>query len=241
MFCSWKSHPNAPCSCAFRLQHPIEELLNHLCCLGRGTFILRRPGLSLAKSTNFGLHIRNEACGWNILRDAVSGLETDVSKPLQAYLLRDFPDPRPLFALGTADSPVEFTLRLEDHQWASPDLLAMIARFGGTALDCVESHRLGAGAWLDEWEQPKARPAIDGEAVHEAGEMLQRCRLLEVEVRTSAQRGETCFSPSFVDIEGNVLRIADRSRNHIVYADVSADGFHLEAAGSRALRLSHHA
>lgn len=218
----------------------MEELLNHLCCLGRGTFILRRPGLSLAKSTNFGLHIRNEACGWNVLRDAVSGLETDVSQPLQAYLLRDFQDPRPLFAIGAEGQPVEFTLRLEDHQWASAGLLAMIARFGGTALDCVESHRLGAGAWLDEWEQPKTRPACDGETVRHAGDRLQRCRLLEVEVRTTAQRGETCFSPSFIDNEGSVLRIADRSRTHIVYADVSAAGFHLEAAGPRALRLSHH-
>lgn len=237
MFCSWKTRPDAPCACAYRLHGALDELLNHLCCLGRGTFILRRPGLSLAKSTTFGLHLRQRSCGWNILRDAISGLETDLSQPQQAYLLREFPDTCPIFAIGPAGSPVEFTVRLEGQAWGSSDVLRMISRFDGSVLDCVESHRLGAGAWLDEWERPSS--GIPCGSLQETCSALHDCRLLEVEVRTTSQRGETCFHPSFIDSEGSILRIADRSRTHVVYADVNAPGFHLEEAGKQALRLSH--
>jgi len=189
MFCSWKTHPEAPCSCAYRLQGPIDQLLNHLCCLGQGTFILRRPGLSLAKSTRFGLHIRRSSCDWNFLRDAISGLETDLSLGQEAYLLREFPDQCPLFAIGPAGKAVEFTVRLEGQIWGSPDVRGMIARFGGVPLDCMESHRLGAGAWLDEWERPSSPQVPECGPLHEACASLQACRLLEVEVRTSSQRG----------------------------------------------------
>ncbi|RYD29453.1 MAG: hypothetical protein EOP87_18295 [Verrucomicrobiaceae bacterium] len=75
--------------------------------------------------------------------------------------------------------------------------------------------------------------------MHETSEALHDCRLLEVEVRTSTQRSEVCFCPSFVDVEGSVLRIADRSRSHIVYADVNAAEFRLERAGTHCLRLCH--
>lgn len=241
MFCSWKTSPAAPCSCAYRLHSPIDELLNHLCCLGQGTLILRRPGLSVAKATRFGLHIRERSHDWTVLRDAISGLETDLTPPQNAYLLREFPDQCPLFAIGSPGKPIEFTVRLEGHDWQSPVIRTMLDRFHGVALDCLESHRLGAGAWLDEWEQSKcASCPIPDAVLHAASETLHGCKLLEVEIRTSTQRSEVCFCPSFIDSEGSVLRIADRTRTHIVYADVRATDFHLERAGSHALRLSHH-
>ncbi|MBX3741276.1 MAG: hypothetical protein KF712_09820 [Akkermansiaceae bacterium] len=240
MFCSWKTSPAAPCSCAYRLHSPVDELLNHLCSLGKGTLILRRPGLSLAKATRFGLHIRSSSHDWSILHDAISGLETDLAPPQHAYLLREFPDQCPLFAMGPPGKPIEFTVRLDGHDWNSPAVRDMLARFGGVALDCLESHRLGAGAWLDEWEQCKQpSPCCPDSMVHETSGALQACRLLEVEIRTTTQRSEVCFSPSFVDVEGSVLRIADRSRSHIVYADVNAAEFRLAPAGAHCLRLCH--
>lgn len=242
MSCSWKSSPSAPCSCAYRLQSPVNELLNHLCGLGKGTLILRRPGLSLAKATRFGLHVRNRSQNWEILHDAISGLETDLTPPQHSYLLREFPDQCPLFAMGPPGKPIEFTVRLDGHEWNSPMVRDMLARFDGTALNCVESHRLGAGAWLDEWEQ-RRQPALccPDSVIHETSAALHRCRLLEVEIRTSSHRSGVCFSPSFIDMEGSVLRIADRSRNHIVYADVGAEDFQLSRVGLNDLRLSHFA
>lgn len=175
-----------------------------------------------------------------MLHDVISGLETDLGSPQNAYLLREHPDQCPLFAMGPPGKPIEFTVRLDGHDWNSAIVRDMLARFGGVALDCLESHRLGAGAWLDEWEQRNDRNPVNPSAVvHETSETLQRCRLLEVEVRTSTHRSEVCFSPSFIDVEGSVVRIADRSRNHIVYADVDAQDFRLTKEGTHCLRLFH--
>lgn len=239
MFCFRKTSPAAPCSCAFHLRSPIPELLNHLPCLGNGTLILRRPGLSVAKSTPFGLHIRERATDWDILRDAISGLETNLRQDPQAYLLRQFPDDSPLFAMGLPGQPIEFTVRLTNHAWNSPAILEMIRRFNATPLDCIESRRLGAGAWLDEWEQPKGASSPSPSFLRKASSALQHCRRLEVEIRTSSQRGTARFQPSFIDSAGPVVRIADKLRQHIVYADTSSPSFRLIHRGPDTLHLSH--
>lgn len=240
MFCSWKTGPNAPCGCAFRLRSPIHELLNHLCCLGEGTLILRRPGLSLAKATPFGLHISERTSGWRMLKDAISGLETDIAPAQEAYLLREATDSCPLFAMGPVGKPIEFTVRLTGHTWQSPALQRMIQRFNGVSLDCLESRRLGAGAWLDEWERPVPTPsAITNDLVLRSSDALHDCDSLEVEIRTTSHRNHVRFLPSFIDSEGTVLRIADKRRAHVVYADVSAPEFELTRRGPRGLRLTH--
>lgn len=240
MFCSWKTGPNAPCGCAFRLRSPVHELLNHLCFLGEGTLILRRPGLSLAKSTPFGLHISERNSGWHTLRDAISGLETDTAGSQDAYLLREASDSCPLFAMGPAGKPIEFTVRLTGHKWQSPALQQMLRRFNSAALDCLQSRQLGAGAWLDEWERPLPTPsAITNELVLRSSDALHDCDSLEVEIRTTSHRNNICFRPSFIDSEGTVLRIADKQRTHVVYADVSTPDFQLTSRGSRELRLTH--
>ena len=242
MFCSWKTSPSAPCSCAYRLRSPLHELLNHLCYLGNGTLILRRPGLSLAKCTPFGLHISGRATGWNLLRDSLSGLETDISGEQHAYLLTDVTDHRPLFAMGPPGKPIELSIRLNNHTWQSPAIQQMIHRFDGVSLNCGESHCLGAGAWLDEWEQARRTAVpVTTDFIHTTTAILHRCQALEVEVRTSTHRNSVRFHPSFIDSEGSVLRIADKSRDHIVYADVSAENFHLHVTTSRTLLLTHSA
>ncbi|MFT3990869.1 MAG: hypothetical protein QM680_05610 [Luteolibacter sp.] len=240
MFCSWKSRPDAPCSCAYELRSPVHELLNHLCCLGKGTLVLRRPGISFAKSTPFGLHITDRASEWKLLRDSISGLETDLDRDQKVYLLREISDPRPVFAMGPPGKPVELSIRLEGHTWQSPAIQQMIQRFDGISLDCVESHRLGAGAWLDEWEQARPLPAkIPLDCIEDARSNLQRCQSLHVAIRTDTHRNTMHFRPSFIDSEGTVLRIADKQRSNIVYADVSAEDFSLSSLGSRELFLTH--
>jgi hypothetical protein len=192
----------------------------------------------LAKATPFGLHISERSSGWRMLRDAISGLETDISPPQDAYLLREVSDSCPLFAMGPAGKPIEFTVRLTGHTWQSPALQQMIRRFDGVSLDCLESRRLGAGAWLDEWEQAARTPSpVTHGLVHQSSEALHRCDSLEVEIRTTTHRSSVRFRPSFIDSEGTVLRIADKPRTHVVYADVSAPDFQL--SGSRSLRLTH--
>lgn len=236
MFCSWKKSPSAPCSCAYVLRSPITEVLNHLCCLGQGTLVLRQQGLSLAKTTPFGLSVAYRESGWNILRDVVSGLETDVNRPQNVYLLTDLPDRRPLLAMGEPGKSIDVSIRLNGHAWESAAVRDLLHRFDAVSLDCVESRKLGAGAWLDEWGQA-TKSSDGGELVREACRLLRGCGELEVDVRSGIHRNLVRFQPSFVDCEGPVLRVADRSCEHVVYADAASADFRMERVGADHLRI----
>lgn len=152
MFCSWRKSPSGPCSCAVLLRGPLPELLNHLCCLGESTLVLRQPGLSLAKCTRFGLSVATHESGWQVLQDHLSGLETDTGRLLSLYLLANAGDRKPLIGLAEPGRSPHATIRLDHHDWNSPVVANLIDHFEGVPLDCRESRRLGAGAWLDEWE-----------------------------------------------------------------------------------------
>lgn len=236
MFCSWKKSPSAPCSCAYVLRSPITEVLNHLCCLGQGTLVLRQQGLSLARTTPFGLCVAYRESGWNILRDQVSGLETDVDRPQKVYLLTDISDRRPLLAMGEPGKAIDVSIRLNGHLWESAAIRDLLQRFNGVSLDCLESRKLGAGAWLDEWGQT-SKPAGDGELVREASHLLRDCECLEVEIKSGIHRNSVKFTPSFVDTEGAVLRVADRSCRHVVYADVEAADFRMARVSTNHVRI----
>lgn len=236
MFCSWKKSPSSPCSCAYVLRGPIHEVLNHLCCLGQGTMVLRQEGLSLAKTTSFGLCVSYRESGWNVLQDRTSGLETDVDRPVNVYLLTGICDRRPLLAMGEPGKAIDVSIRLNGQVWDSPEIRGLLDRFQGVSLDCMESRKLGAGAWLDEWSQAPHAPG-EGELVREAGRALRDCESVEVVIRSASHRGVVKFTPTFIDSEGPVLRIADRDCRNVVYADVEAADFRLTRASARQLRI----
>lgn len=226
MFCSWRKSPLAPCSCAYVLRSPISEVLNHLCYLGQGTMVLRQKGLSLAKITPFGLAVAHEKSGWNILHDQVSGLETDTSQPQNIYLMTNACDRRPLLAMGEPGQAIDLSIRLDGYNWESPAVTALLRKFNAASLDCAQSRRLGAGAWLDDWGDP-AQPVSDGIVVRSATEILRTCEWLEVEIKSANHRNVVRFSPSFIDSEGGVLRVADHACRHVVYANVQAPDFRM--------------
>ncbi|MCW1884396.1 hypothetical protein OKA04_06605 [Luteolibacter flavescens] len=235
MFCSWRKSPSAPCSCAFLLRGPLPELLNHLCCLGESTLVLRQQGLSLAKCTRFGLSVATRESGWQVLRDHLSGMETDTGRSFSLYLLANPDDRKPVIGIAETGRTLHASIRLDNHEWNSPVVANLVDHFEGVSLDCMESRRLGAGAWLDEWE----RPVADESAVcmEQACQILHECRELEVSVSARGNQGSARFEPSFVDSCGAVLRIADRGRRHVVHADVQDPGFRLFRTDRYGLRL----
>ncbi|MES2440884.1 MAG: hypothetical protein V4584_17595 [Verrucomicrobiota bacterium] len=236
MFCSWKKSPFAPCSCAYVLRSPISEVLNHLCYLGQGTMVLRQQGLSLAKTTPFGLAVAYQESGWNILRDQVSGLETDTSREQNIYLMTDAADRRPLLAMGEPGKAIDLSIRLDGYTWESPAVTALLRKFNGVSLDCGQSRKLGAGAWLDDWGDI-SQPVSDGALVRAAAGTLRDCEWLEVEIKSCTHRSTVRFTPSFIDSEGGVLRIADRSCRHVVYADVEAPDFRMARVSREQVRI----
>lgn len=199
--------------------------------------VLRQQGLSLAKTTAFGLCVASRASGWQVLRDHLSGLETDTGHPQNLYLLADAADRRPLIGMGEPGRPMHLTIRLDGHAWDSPVVRNLIDHFDGVSLDCLESRRLGAGAWLDEWERSAGESAAEA-LVQDICRMLHGCRKLEVAVRNRGHRGTARFQPSFIDSSGTVLRVADRARHHVVHADVANPGFRLAMAEPSCLRMA---
>jgi hypothetical protein len=233
MFCSWRKSPSAPCGCAFRLRGPAKELLNRLHGLGEGTLVLRQQGISLAKKTPMGLCVAYGDGGWDVLRDRLSGLEMDTGRTQEFHLLAGAAERRPLLGVSEPGKPMHLSFRLDGLEWEHPAVQRLIVEFEGVALDCLQSRRLGAGAWLDEWARPVAEEDWE-ERMRQVRARLAGCRRLEVEARAAGSRHRMGFEPFFIDLSDGVLRVADRSLRHVVYADVADPACRMErAAGGR--------
>lgn len=236
MFCSWKKNSSAPCSCAYELRASVPDVLNHLSHLGQGTMVLRQQGLSLAKITPFGPVAPVQSDDLTRLWDKISGLETDACQLRSIYLMTDASDRRPLLAMGEAGKAIDLSIRLDGYTWESSAVTALLKIFNGTPLDCRDSRRLGAGAWLDDWEDVTL-PSSDGELIRVASHAVKECEWLEVEIKAGGHRNLVRFAPSFIDSEGGVLRVADRFCKHVVYADVEAPDFRLERISGKETRI----
>ncbi|MBG7608510.1 MAG: hypothetical protein IZT59_10840 [Verrucomicrobia bacterium] len=237
MSCIWKKSKSEPCSCAFRLGCPAAEILDHLHRLGRGTLVARRQGLSLASQTAFGLSVTCGDKDGDVLRDHISGLETDTSAPIAIYLMTSMPAGKTLLAFGESGKSIGLSFRLDAHHWGSPAVSDLLRRFDAAPLPCTESRKLGAGAWLDEWSSMDR----EEEGCHLArtvSESLRHCPMLEVTIRTYGQRQTRCFVPSFIDYEGSVIRIADKACHNVAYADLRTKGVRLESNGIASLKIS---
>jgi len=213
------SRPAGP---AYRLQGSTSRLLNLLCQLGEGTLVLRQEGLSLAKTCTFGLCVADGQGGWHLLRDAISGLETDLQRVHHVYLLPDPDDGIPMLATASPGGEIDLSIRLEGHQWKSRIIRSIAEDFHGIPVEAREGRCLRAGAWLDDWNHTS--PATEG-IRWEILAALDACRCLEVEVRSGMHRATAAFRPAFMDSEGAVLRIADATRKNVVFADAGAPGF----------------
>lgn len=219
---------------AYRLQGSAAHLLNHLCYFGEGRLILRQDGLSLAKLTAFGLCVADGRAGWHLLRDAISGLETDLQMSRFVYLLPDPDDGVPVFATAGANGAIDLSVRLEELCWDSRAIRAVLEHCHAIRIDAREGRGLGAGARLDDWKT-SARP--EGSARWEVLAALDDCRCLEVELRSGLHRCAAAFRPAFLDSDGPVLRIADATRRHVVFVDSGAAGFRWESMAPGHLRI----
>jgi hypothetical protein len=208
---------------AYRLQGSAAHLLNHLCFLGEGRLILRQDGLSLAKLTPFGLCVADGRSGWHLLRDAISGLETDLQHTRFIYILPDPDDGVPVFATAGANGAIDLSVRLEEHDWHSRTIRAVLEHGQAIRIDAREGRRLGAGAWLDDWKTNT--PASEGSPRWDILAALDGCRCLEVELHSALHRCAAAFRPAFLDSDGPILRIADTTRRHVVFVDSSTPGF----------------
>jgi len=219
---------------AYRLQGPLPRLLNHLCLLGEGTLILRQEGLSLAKAGPFGLCVADGRHDWSLLRDAISGLETDLQFARHVYLLPDPDDGVPVFATAGQSGVIDLSVRLHEHRWHSRAIRAVIDNCDGISIDAREGRKLGAGAWLDDWQASQSAALTHRLEILAA---LDACRCLEVELHSPLHRCAAAFRPAFLDSDGSVIRIADASRKHVVFADAATPGFRWQSLAPGHLKI----
>jgi len=209
----------------FRLRGSCREILGCLEKMGTGTLVMRQHGLSLAKKTGFGNG--DVSASDETFLDTVSGLELCLSESPEIYIMPCPDDGRPLLAIGLRGQPVDVSIHWDDLEWDSPRIQELIRRFDGEEMKRSESWRLAANAWLDEW--PEADRAKDAGCRfrQEIIEAFQQCEVLEVEVKAGRHRCMVWFRPTFIDFEGPVLRIADPSRNHVIFLDVDSASFRI--------------
>ncbi|WP_265594795.1 hypothetical protein [Haloferula sp. BvORR071] len=219
---------------AHRLQGPLAQVLNHLCLLGEGTLILREEGLSLAKVTSFGLCVTDGRQGWHLLRDAISGLETDLCSARNAYLLPDPDDGVPVFATAGISGEVDLSLRFESLNWRSRPILGLLDQCQAIPIDPREGRCLGAGAWLDDWKTSSTLTQTTDWNLLSA---LDACRCLELEIHSGLHRCAVAFRPAFLDTDGSVIRIADASRKHVVFADAGSAELHFQSLAPGHLKI----
>jgi hypothetical protein len=225
------SRPAGP---GYRLQGPTPRLLNLLCQLGEGTLVLRQEGLSLAKTCTFGLCVADGHGGWHLLRDAISGLETNLQHAHHVYLLPDPDDGVPVIATAIPGGEIDLSIRLDQHRWDSRIIRSIIEGFHGIPVEAREGRCLRAGAWLDDWSNTS--PASGG-IRWEILAALDGCRCLEVEVCSGLHRAVAAFRPAFMDSEGPVLRIADLARKNVVFADAGSPGFRWTSLATGHLKI----
>jgi hypothetical protein len=230
MTCLWKKFES--CSCAFRLHAAAEEVLDHLAVFRSGTVILRQPGLSVSHMAAFGSgRIRD-----GIWQDTRSQLQSIIGARRIFHLLTDTCDARPLLVSGEPGKQIDLSIRLDGCTWQSGPLRRMIHLFHGRPVTCEESRCLGAGAWLDDWE-PDHSHGGDPILARAARRELESCRWIEVIVRSSAHRKVVRFQPDFIDLDGSVLRVADRHCRHVIFADAESPSFRLIRGPDRCIHI----
>lgn len=226
MFCLWKTHSNGPCACAFKLRAGALEVIPRLARFGVGTLILRQCGLSLTSQADLRSLVRFPQHGGKPPGWPVEHLELNDDDSREFYLFIAAGDPRPQLASARPGGKIDFSIHLHHHVWGSPEVRGLIEDCGGAGVSCELARELGAGAWLDEWPDAGAGHR-DDTLSHCARKQIETCSLLEVRMHAPGFRGDACFEPSFIDVDGSILRIADKRCRHVVYADANSPGFHL--------------
>lgn len=232
MICLWKNSGSDSCSCAYRLQGTAEDILDHLAVFRSGTIILRQQGLSVSHIASFGSgRVRD-----GVWHDERSHLQSLVGTRRIFHLITDAADPRPMLTSSEPGSPADLSIRLDGCSWQAHAVRRMIHRFDGKPVGCEQSRLLGAGAWLDEWE-PEHCSSSEHILAHVAHRELESCPWLEVVVRTPTHRSSVRFRPVFIDIDGSVLRVADRHCRHVMFADAESPAFRLVRSPDRGVYI----
>ena len=196
---------------------------------GEGQLLIKRSGLSILKRTPLGRFRQEEG---DEHRDQLSGLYLQLSD-LKMTL---FCCPRTAclrVAFMNSNHNILGYLSYENLGWGSSTALALKQALEGESLIGSETCLARCNMWLDDWsleavESAKPRHPFDRLALVSA---LTKYPSLSIRIRNEGLTLSTDLKPSFFDVDEDVVRLSDRSRNNIVYADMSRADFIVSGQG----------
>jgi len=114
-------------------------------------------------------------------------------------------------------------LSYEELPWKSPDadtLKSLLQTESLRTPTCLNHCSL----WLDDWTQEIPKPAHPFDKLNLL-DYVSDCDRVNVRYSNQELSFETSLNPSFVDLDREILRISDRTQEHIVYADMTRVDF----------------
>lgn len=182
----------------FRSAVTIGEILPLLPDTAR--IVLRAAGIALSKVTS--------------LTAGHHGLQLDPGAGLGVHFLRCPVDASLTCALRGASHHTPLSLHFPGTAWESPATRQLLNRCKAIPTAAPGIWSTGAGAWLDEGLRDDLR--IQSEMLYLLS-LLDESRTVNVHAVAAGCSLEASFRPTFIDLDGSLLRIADRHGQHAIY------------------------
>lgn len=185
----------------FRSSLPPAEVLSHLPPAAR--LVVRTRGLTVSK------HLPRGAA------DPLDGLSLRRPEDLELFLFPCPIDQTLVCALrNSTDGTTPLSVHFPETRWRSPETARLLRKSAAVPAEAPGIWRRGAGAWLDDGLHGLRAPA---------GEVLDFLALIDGSPMVHARAaGSGCsievrFRPVFIDLDGEVVRVADRSGRHAAF------------------------
>ncbi|MBB5352718.1 hypothetical protein HNR46_002966 [Haloferula luteola] len=200
-----RSKPLQPLATVYRTDLPMGELCRHLPGVTR--MILRSDGLTVAKIT------RISALG-TATRDPESGLHLHHPEQLTPHLVRCPADATLTCVLRSSTGETPLSLHFPSTPWESRSTRRLLDETHAHPVEVPGIWSEGAGAWLDEGLHQSLR--FQAEMLHLLS-LLDEFRTVTLHVQHASCSLETTLRPTFIDLDGDLLRLSDRHGHHAVH------------------------
>lgn len=180
---------------------------------------MKVSGLTLLRKTLIGTFYEKDG----FLDDPVSGLRFSGEVALTLFRC---PLTRCLrIALTTISEKVIAYLSFEKINWESEEAETLRSYLKCESKAYSESCVSGCRSWLDDWseEKPIRRIHYDQDSIVKA---IRASQQIEVTLNKSGIQLRSSFRPRLIDLDDEILRIAEASQTTVVFADMSRTRIH---------------
>ncbi|GAA5481989.1 hypothetical protein [Haloferula sargassicola] len=146
--------------------------------------------------------------------DGSTGLTLTADSQLVLHFFRCPIDDTLTAALSDEIGTTPLSLHFPEVPWVSPTTRNLILRARAEPTTAPGIWSRGAGAWLDEGLHDSLQ--LQTETLYLLS-VIDESRSIHVSASAAGCSIETSFRPTFIDLDGSLLRIADRHGRHAVH------------------------